>query len=113
MAYAIGTAIDGDYIVTRVELDPAAVRPLEEAFRIDERVYRHLIVRADELPPPPVPRAPRRLPEAQAEAGPPAATAPAAAEAAAPAPVAEVAPAAEASEPAAEPVAPESPATPE
>ncbi len=80
LAYPIGPAIDGDYIVTRVELDPTAVRPLEEALRIDERVYRHLIVRADELPPPPVPRAPRRLPDsAPADAPSAAAVAPAAA----------------------------------
>lgn len=75
MAYPINGAIDGDYIVSRVELDPAAVRPLQDALRIDERVYRHLVVRADELPPPPVPREPRRRPEVE-----PAPTAPGVAE---------------------------------
>ena len=29
MAYPIGKALDGDYVVTRVELDPSAVAPLE------------------------------------------------------------------------------------
>ena len=70
MAYPINGAIDGDYLVSRVELDPSAVRPLQEALRIDERVYRHLVVRADELPPPPVPREPRRRPEAEPVAAP-------------------------------------------
>lgn len=60
MAYPIKRAIDGDYVVARVMLDPAAVNPLEAALRIDERVYRHLIVRADELPQPRVPKEPRR-----------------------------------------------------
>ena len=46
LAYPIRNAIDADYVVTRVELDPAEVRGLEEAFRINEQVYRHLIVRA-------------------------------------------------------------------
>jgi small subunit ribosomal protein S6 len=52
MAYPIGRAIDGDYIVSRVNLDPAAVESLEAHLKIDEKVYRHPIVRADELPPP-------------------------------------------------------------
>lgn len=85
MAYPINRAIDGDYIVTRVEMEPASVAPLEATLRIDERVYRHLVVRADELPLPLPPREPRQQPGA------------------APAPVAEVAPAVEA--PAVEPVA--------
>ena len=55
LAYPIGRAIDGDYIISRVELEPTAVSPLEEMLRIDERVYRHLVVRADELPAPPQP----------------------------------------------------------
>jgi ribosomal protein S6 len=72
LAYPIGRAADADYIISRVELDPTAVNALEASLRIDERIYRHLIVRADELPPPPVPREPRRMPE-QAEAAVPAA----------------------------------------
>ena len=56
MAYPIRRAIDADYIVSRVELEPTGVEPLESALRIDERIYRHLIVRADELPPPAPPR---------------------------------------------------------
>ena len=86
MAYPIKAAIDGDYLVTRVELDPASVNALEAALRIDERVYRHLVVRADELPPPPPPREPR---EPRPVAAAPAEAAPAAVAPAAEAPVAE------------------------
>lgn len=104
MAYPINRAIDGDYVVSRVELEPAAISPLESAMKIDERVYRHLVVRADELPTPPPPREPRREPAAAAtgptEVAPavtpaPAATTPAASEAAAPSPEAAPQPAAE------------------
>ncbi len=77
MAYPIGRAIDGDYIVSRIELDPTVVSGLEATLRIDERVFRHLVVRADELPVPPPPREPRQQPVAQETA--PVATEPAAA----------------------------------
>lgn len=69
MAYPIGRAIDADYIVSRVNLEPDAVAPLEAALRIDEKVYRHLVVRADELP---VPAPPREQRPAEAAATPPA-----------------------------------------
>jgi small subunit ribosomal protein S6 len=100
MAYPIGRALDGDYVVTRVELDPTAVAPLEAALKIDEKVYRHLVVRADELPLPPPPREPRVPREPAAEAAP----------AAAPAPAAEAAPVAAAEAPVAEAPAAEAPA---
>jgi small subunit ribosomal protein S6 len=95
LAYPIGRALDADYIVSRVNLDPASVSPLEAALGIDERVYRHLIVRADELPVPPPPREPRIQPGAAvqaAEAAPAGSTAEATTEA--PAVEAEVPPAA-------------------
>ncbi|WBL34826.1 30S ribosomal protein S6 [Tepidiforma flava] len=95
MAYPIRHAIDADYIVSRIEAEPSAVSGIETALRIDEKVYRHLIVRADELPAPPPPREPR---EPRAEAAP----APAAAPSPAPAPAAEAAPAPEATAPVAE-----------
>jgi small subunit ribosomal protein S6 len=119
LAYPINGAIDGDYVVTRVMLEPTSVSALEAAFRIDERLYRHLVVRADELPapaPPREPRAPRRMAEPEgapasepapapaAEAAP--ATAEAPATAAAEAPAEAVAPA-EAEAAAPEPAAPE------
>ncbi|MGE3076651.1 MAG: 30S ribosomal protein S6 [Dehalococcoidia bacterium] len=99
MAYPINRALDGDYIVTRIDFEPTEVAGLEAALKIDEKVYRYLTVRADELPPPPPPREPREpRPAPAAEAS----TAPA--EVAAPA-----APAAEqpASEPKAEAPAPD------
>jgi small subunit ribosomal protein S6 len=97
MAYPIGRAVDADYIISRIELDPADVAPLEAALRIDEKVYRHLVVRADELPVPVPPREPRQAPP-QAEAAQPAPAATVAAVAESPA----EAPAAEAAEPEAE-----------
>lgn len=103
MAYPINRAIDGDYIVSRVEIEPAAVHDLEAGFKIDERVYRHLVVRADELPLPPPPREPRRPREEPAPAAPaatPAAT-----------PSAPSAPEAERSDADATPAASEQPAT--
>ncbi len=75
MAYPIGRAIDADYVVSRVNLEPDAVAPLEAALRIDEKVYRHLVVRADELP---VPAPPREQRPAEAPATPPAGAAEAA-----------------------------------
>lgn len=104
MAYPIKNAIDGDYVVTRVELDPAEIGGLEAAFRINERVYRHLVVRADELPAPPPPREPRHEPAVAAPAearSAPVATAEAPAAAAEPAPAA-VSPEAGASPPSGE-----------
>lgn len=76
LAYPVNGQLDADFLVTRVELDPASVAPLNADFGIAERVYRHLVVRADELPPPrppappPVPRGPRP-PEARMPAPPP------------------------------------------
>ena len=68
MAYPINRVIDGDYIVTRVEFEPNAVAPLEATLGIDERIFRHLIVRADELPLPLPPREPRQQPGFVAQA---------------------------------------------
>jgi small subunit ribosomal protein S6 len=105
MAYPIGRAVDGDYVISRINFEPANVAAMEAALKIDERVYRHLVVRADELPPPPPPREPREPRPAPVEAAAEAPAAPAAeAEAAAPAaaPAAEVPAAAPAQEPVAE-----------
>ncbi len=52
LAYPMNSRLDADFVVTRIELDPQAVAPLNADFEIEERVYRHLVVRADELPPP-------------------------------------------------------------
>ena len=104
MAYPINRAIDGDYIVTRIDLDPSGVAPLEATLRIDERVYRHLVVRADELPLPLPPREPRQQPGfvAPVAAVAPVTEEPAAPEAPVAAATAELAPEAEATGQAAE-----------
>lgn len=51
LAYPVRHKVDGDYVIARIRLDAASVRPLEHALRIDEQVFRFLVVRADELPP--------------------------------------------------------------
>ena len=114
LAYPMNKQLDADIIVTRIELDPQAVKPLNADFEIEERVYRHLVVRADELPPPrPVlapagargPGSPTGPPVAGAPEAPPT-PAPAAPAGAAPATDVEAAPATEAEAPAAEAEAP-------
>ena len=108
LAYPIHHALDADYVVSRVELEPEGVNPLEAALRIDERVYRHLIVRADELPAPMPPREPRQAPAAATAAPATATAAPAAATAApAAATAAPAAPAPAGSAPGGEAPAPE------
>ena len=114
LAYRMNKQLDADFVVTRIELDPQAVAPLNADFEIEERVYRHLVVRADELPPPrpvlapagsrgpgsptgPPPEAPPApAPEAGATPAPEAGVTPAPEAEAAPAPEAEAAPAPEA-----------------
>jgi len=116
MAYPIGRAIDADYVVSRIDFDPAAVAALEAALKIDERVYRHLVVRADELPPPPPPREPREpRPAVAAETAAEAPAAPAAEAPAAEAPAEEASTAEPVAEPAAAAVetAPSADAAPE
>lgn len=123
LAYPMNKQLDADFIVTRIELDPQAVTPLNADFEIEERVYRHLVVRADELPPPrPVlapagsrgpgsptgPRAEGAPPAAAPGAAPPAPSPEAPPAEAAPAPEAEAAPPAAQPEPA--PAAEEAPA---
>lgn len=72
MAYPIKGMLDADYVITRVMLEPVQVRDLETALRLNERVLRHLVVRADELP---VPRQREEAPPAEARAETPAAAA--------------------------------------
>ncbi len=108
LAYPMNKQLDADFIVTRIELDPQAVTPLNADFEIEERVYRHLVVRADELPPPRPVLAPSGPRGPMGATPPPAGDASPAAAPAAPAPTAEAAPAAEA--PAAEAPAAEAPA---
>jgi len=72
MAYPIKGMLDADYVITRVMLEPVQVRELETALRLNERVLRHLVVRADELP---VPRQREEAPPVEARAEVPAAAA--------------------------------------
>ncbi len=65
LAYPIGKALDADYVVMRANLEPEAILEIQGSLRINETVYRHLIVRADEIPEPPPPREPR-LPRPEA-----------------------------------------------
>jgi len=112
LAYPMNKQLDADFVVTRIELDPQAVTPLNADFEIEERVFRHLVVRADELPPPrPVlapagSRGPGSPTGPRAEGAPPAApAAPPVAETgapAAPAPAPEAAPPVDEAAPAAE-----------
>ena len=106
LAYRINGMLDADYVVTRVDLEPASVSPVEQTLRINERVLRFLVVRADDIPAPRPPREERhheeRQPGVTGEQAAPAAEAPAAT-AEAPAPAAEApAESAEAPAPAAE-----------
>lgn len=70
MAYPIKGMLDADYVITRVMLEPTQVREIETALKLNERVLRHLVVRADELP---IPRQREEPPAPEARAEPPAA----------------------------------------
>jgi small subunit ribosomal protein S6 len=51
LAYPIGRYRDGVYIVTRFTMPPNAAAEVERALKLTESVIRHLLVRAEELPP--------------------------------------------------------------
>jgi small subunit ribosomal protein S6 len=48
LAYAIADHLEGHYVLLRFELDPPHLPELERLMRLDSRVIRHLLVRADE-----------------------------------------------------------------
>ena len=50
LAYPIQKQLDADYVLARVEMIVDGLPRLNSELHIDEKVYRHLIVRADELP---------------------------------------------------------------
>lgn len=102
LAYPMNKQLDADFVVTRIELDPQAVKPLNADFEIEERVYRHLVVRADELPPPRPVLAPAGSRGPGSPTGPRPEGAPMAEPAPPPPPTAEGAPASEAAAPAPE-----------
>lgn len=80
MAYRINGALDADYVVLRFMMEPRQVATLTAALNISERVYRHMVVRADELPPPSLAAEPPRRARAEAAPAPAAGPAPTPAE---------------------------------
>jgi small subunit ribosomal protein S6 len=54
LAYPIGRFRDGFYILTRLQLPPAAAAEIERALKLTESVIRHLLVRAEGLAAPAV-----------------------------------------------------------
>ncbi|MBI4236712.1 MAG: 30S ribosomal protein S6 [Chloroflexi bacterium] len=45
LVYPIRKQRDGNFVLTRFEIPPQAVRQVEAGLRVDERVLRHLLVR--------------------------------------------------------------------
>ena len=50
LAYEIGHLRDGHYVVCQIRLDGSSVSELERALQIHETVFRHLLVRRDQMP---------------------------------------------------------------
>jgi small subunit ribosomal protein S6 len=48
LAYPISRHFEGNYVVSQIKMDPAAVPAFEGSLRISEEVIRHLVVRTDE-----------------------------------------------------------------
>jgi small subunit ribosomal protein S6 len=48
LAYPVKKHLEGNYVLTNLELDPARARELEQGLLISEEVIRHLLVRLDE-----------------------------------------------------------------
>jgi small subunit ribosomal protein S6 len=48
LAYPIKSQIEGNYVLTQLQLDPGKTRELEQGLLISEEVLRHLLVRLDE-----------------------------------------------------------------
>lgn len=48
LAYPIQRNLEGNYVLTQLQLDPAKTRELEQGLIISEEVLRHLLVRLDE-----------------------------------------------------------------
>jgi small subunit ribosomal protein S6 len=53
LAYPIGRFRDGVYILSRLQLPPAAPAEIERALKLNESVIRHLLVRAEGMTPAP------------------------------------------------------------
>ncbi len=48
LAYPIKRFTEGNYVLTRFQLEPELVREVEETLKVSEEVLRHLIVKIDE-----------------------------------------------------------------
>ena len=48
LAYAVRKHLEGNYVLTQLQLEPAKARELEQGLLISEDVIRHLLVRLDE-----------------------------------------------------------------
>ena len=52
LAYPIRRHLDGYYTVLRFKLEPNLTAELDRSLRLTEQVLRHIIVHAEEVPPP-------------------------------------------------------------
>jgi small subunit ribosomal protein S6 len=48
LAYPIGKASEGNYVLTNIKLDPTRTHELESGFMISDDILRHLLIRKDE-----------------------------------------------------------------
>ena len=48
LAYAVKKHLEGNYVLTELQLDPDKAKELEQGLLISEEVIRHLLVRLDE-----------------------------------------------------------------
>jgi len=47
LAYPIKKCIEGNYVLARIELKPAAIKELETSLKLSNEVIRHLLIRVD------------------------------------------------------------------
>ena len=47
LAYPIKRHLEGNYVISQIQLDPASVAGLESGLRISEEVLRHMIIKTD------------------------------------------------------------------
>lgn len=48
LAYPIEKHLEGNYVLTRLQIDPASTTGLERGLQISEEVLRYLLIRLDE-----------------------------------------------------------------
>ena len=47
LAYPIKKCIEGNYVLAKIELKPAAIKELEASLKLSTEVIRHLLIRAN------------------------------------------------------------------